>query len=58
VIDLASVVATSLTFSGKTLTVHESGEASFGLLFAGANTSASFVAPVSDGHGGTLIHHT
>lgn len=55
--DLASVIATSLTFSGKTLKVPESGGSSFGLAFSGSYTSASFAAPVSDGHGGTLIHH-
>jgi T5SS/PEP-CTERM-associated repeat protein len=58
VIDLSGITASSLTFSGQTLTVHESGGASFGLTFDGTYTSASFAAPKSDGHGGTLISHT
>jgi T5SS/PEP-CTERM-associated repeat protein len=57
-IDLASIAASSLTFSGHTLTVHETGGASFGLTFAGTYTQASFSVPLSDGHGGTLITHT
>jgi fibronectin-binding autotransporter adhesin len=57
-IDLASIAASSLTFSGHILTVHESGGATFGLTFGGSYTQASFAAPVSDGHGGTLIAHS
>jgi T5SS/PEP-CTERM-associated repeat protein len=57
-IDLTSTLASSLTFSGHTLTVHESGGGTFGLTFAGSYTQASFGAPQSDGHGGTLITHT
>jgi hypothetical protein len=57
-IDLASIAASSLTFSGHALTVHESGGATFALNFAGTYTQANFGAPVSDGHGGTLITHS
>jgi fibronectin-binding autotransporter adhesin len=57
-IDLASIAASSLTFSGHILTVHESGGATFGLTFGGSYTQASFGSPISDGHGGTLITHT
>jgi fibronectin-binding autotransporter adhesin len=56
-IDLSSIVASSLSYSGQTLTVHESGGASIALKFAGAYTLANF-ANASDGHGGTFITHT
>jgi T5SS/PEP-CTERM-associated repeat protein len=57
VIDLSGIVASSLTYSGQKLTVHESNGSTLGLLFSAAYTSASFAPPASDGHGGTLITH-
>jgi hypothetical protein len=56
-VDLSGVAATSLTYSGQTLTVHESGGASLALRFGGTYTQANF-AMASDGHGGTSITHT
>ena len=47
----------SLTYSGQTLTVHESGGASLGLKFAGTYSQSSF-GMTSDGHSGTFITHT
>ena len=56
-IDLSSVIASSLTYSGQTLTVHESGGAALALKFAGTYTQSSF-GMTSDGHSGTFITHT
>jgi fibronectin-binding autotransporter adhesin len=56
-IDLAGVTAGSLSYAGQRLTVHETGGGSLALQFAGSYTGASFAAPASDGHGGTLITH-
>ncbi len=56
-IDLSKVVATSLTYSGQTLTVHESGGASLALKFSGSYAQSSF-GMTSDGHSGTIITHT
>jgi fibronectin-binding autotransporter adhesin len=56
-IDLAGVSASSLSYAGQTLTVHETGDGSLALRFAGSFTSGSFAAPTSDGSGGTLIRH-
>jgi hypothetical protein len=55
---LSGIVATSLSFAGHKLTVHESNGSSLGLIFSGAYSQASFAAPASDQHGGTLITHT
>ena len=49
--------AGSLTYSGQTLTVHESGGASVALRFAGPYTQSSF-GMTSDGHSGTFITRT
>ncbi len=57
-IDLSKIIAGSLTYSGQTLTVHESGGASLALKFSGSYAQSSFGAPSSDGHGGTLITHS
>ena len=57
-IDLSGIVATRLSFAGHKLTVHESNGSSLGLIFSGAYSQASFAAPASDQHGGTLITHT
>jgi T5SS/PEP-CTERM-associated repeat protein len=56
-IDLSNVIASSLTYGGQTLTVHESGGASLGLKFSGTYSQSSF-GMTSDGHSGTLITHT
>ena len=56
-IDLASVVAQSLTYASQTLTVHETGGASLALNFAGAYAQNSF-GMTTDGHGGTVITHS
>jgi hypothetical protein len=58
VIDLVGIATKSLSFSGHTLTVHETNGSSLGLTFGGTYSSGSFAAPGSDGHGGTLITHT
>ena len=56
-IDLSKIAASSVTYSGQTLTVHESGGASLALTFAGAYTQSSF-GLASDGHSGTFITHS
>ena len=56
-IDLSQVIAGSLSYSGQTLTVHETSGASLGLTFSGAYAQSSF-ALAADGHGGTLIKHS
>jgi T5SS/PEP-CTERM-associated repeat protein len=56
-IDLSKIIASSLTYSGQTLTVHESSGASLALKFFGTYTQSSF-GMTSDGHSGTFITHT
>ena len=56
-IDLSKIIASSLTYSGQTLTVHESGGAVLALKFVGTYTQSSF-GMTSDGHSGTFITHT
>lgn len=58
VIDLVGIATKSLSFSGRTLTVHEANGSSLGLTFGGTYSTRSFAPPGSDGHGGTLITHT
>jgi T5SS/PEP-CTERM-associated repeat protein len=53
-IDLAGVTTQSLSYSGQTLTVHETNGASVALTFAGTYSLSSFSFR-SDGHGGTSI---
>jgi T5SS/PEP-CTERM-associated repeat protein len=56
-IDLSKVLGKSLTYSGQTLTVHESGGASLSLNFSGTYAQSSF-GMTGDGHGGTVITHS
>ena len=56
-IDISDMIAGSvqpLSFNAGTLTVAD-GTHSVALTFSGSYTAASFAAPASDGHGGTLI---
>jgi hypothetical protein len=56
-IDLSNILASSLTYSGQMLTVHEGGGASLALKLAGSDSQTGF-GTTSDGHGGTLITHS